>query len=184
MGNGWCEAVGKGMTNEPTAIVGSQRRVHRDFFLEPATYWPPLHCAIVQVVLLQSPKMVTFYQQACSHAVRLQVFFNNKSNLRSHWSDMMLKELEWFRDHTGGHDDSDEEGLPSQRSGLLPRQFRCHSFFRCCCGTCKAGVQCILGANTYRVSAKNGPGVVQFLGAFCGDKLCDTNTKSMRNFFT
>ena len=38
-----------------------------------------------EVVLLQSPKMVDFYRQACTHAVRLLSFFNNKSNLRGQW---------------------------------------------------------------------------------------------------
>ena len=46
--------------------------------------------------LLQSTEMADFYQKACSHAVRLQSFFNNNSNLRGQWCEAMLQELHWF----------------------------------------------------------------------------------------
>ena len=49
-----------------------------------------------EVQLLQSSEMVDFYGQACTHAVRLQSFFNNKTNLKGQWCDAMLQELEWF----------------------------------------------------------------------------------------
>ena len=49
-----------------------------------------------EVQLLQSKEMVNFYHQACSHALRLQSFFNNKVNLRGQWCDSMLQELQWF----------------------------------------------------------------------------------------
>ena len=46
--------------------------------------------------LLQSPSMRKLYQEACVHAVRLQNFFNNKSNLKEKCSDVILKEVQWF----------------------------------------------------------------------------------------
>ena len=49
-----------------------------------------------EVHLLQFPDMVTLYHEACSHAVQLQNFFANKSNLRGQWCEKMLTELEWF----------------------------------------------------------------------------------------
>ena len=54
--------------------------------------------------LLHSPEMVRFYRRACRHAVRLQSFFNNKSNLRGQWCETMLKELQWFMNEVAaGH---------------------------------------------------------------------------------
>ena len=34
--------------------------------------------------------------------MRLQVFFNNKSNLKGQWCELMMKELSWFRAQAQG----------------------------------------------------------------------------------
>ena len=49
-----------------------------------------------EVQLLQSPSRVELYREACRHAVRLQNFYNNKSNLKGKWAEVMLKEMQWF----------------------------------------------------------------------------------------
>ena len=40
--------------------------------------------------------MVALYHEACSHAVQLQNFFANKSNLRGQWCEKVRAELQWF----------------------------------------------------------------------------------------
>ena len=86
-----------------------------------------------EVVLLQSPRMVEFYQQACLHAVRLQIFFDNKSNLRARWCELMLKELEWFLDQAPGRTESGPEAeSPKSLRRQLTLQVGQYHFQRQC----------------------------------------------------
>ena len=52
-----------------------------------------LTALLQEVQLVTSPVVLTFYRQACDHAVRLQNFFRNKSNLRGTWHEKLQKEV-------------------------------------------------------------------------------------------